>query len=210
MQRAAYLLVSISFFVAGCGGDGTTATPDATVDPNAPVLASIGDKSVLAGNTLMFTATASDANNDSLTFTATATGTDPQNLTPPATFTINQNLVSANFSWTPNAGQVGDYVMTFTVTDNSMSTLSDSETITISVLDTIGFGRVLYDDKCESCHGPDGRFGSPGGEIQCIDNATYFATINSGTMAQYAATWSTVDKDAVLYYLQNVDSQRCI
>jgi len=88
--------------------------------PQAPVLNNIGNKSVLEGETLSFTITASDADNDALTYSDSS-------LPPGASF----NPVTRQFSWTPNFSQAGSWPgVTFTVSDGS---LSDSESITITV-----------------------------------------------------------------------------
>ena len=85
----------------------------------APVLGSIGAKSVDEEDTLAFTLSASDADGNSLTYSASS-------LPDGASF----NTASGAFSWTPVDGQVGTYVVTFEVTDGY---LSDSEAVTITV-----------------------------------------------------------------------------
>lgn len=85
---------------------------------NAPVLASIGSKSVTAGSTLQFTVSATDADADTLTYSASG-------LPSGAAFS---NRV---FSWTPDASQIDMYAVTFTVSDGKGST--DSEVVTINV-----------------------------------------------------------------------------
>ena len=87
----------------------------------APVLNTIGAKSVDEGSALTFTTSASDADGDSLTYSAT-------NLPTGASF----NTATGAFSWTPADGQAGTYVITFEVTDGY---ISDSEDVTITVND---------------------------------------------------------------------------
>jgi CSLREA domain-containing protein len=86
----------------------------------APVLDPIGDKTVQAGQTLAFTATATPAEpGDTLTF-------DGPDLPPGATLSP-----AGAFSWTPTAAQVGSYPgVTINVADGS---LGDGEDITITV-----------------------------------------------------------------------------
>ena len=91
---------------------------------NAPVLASIGVKSVDEGSSLTFITSASDADSDSLTYSAT-------NLPTGASL----DATTGSFTWTPSDGQVGTYVVTFMVSDGS---LTDSETVTITVNEVIG------------------------------------------------------------------------
>ena len=110
----------------GCGV--TTPTPTATPTPTptptpvpnrAPVLAAIGARSVNEGATLSFTVSATDPDGNPLTY---STGALPSG----ASF----NAGTRNFAWTPTYSQAGSYQVTFSVTDG---TLSDSETITITV-----------------------------------------------------------------------------
>ena len=87
----------------------------------APVLGSIGAKSVDEEDTLAFTLSASDADSNSLTYSASG-------LPSGASF----NTASGAFSWTPADGQAGTYVVIFEVTDGY---LSDSKALTITVND---------------------------------------------------------------------------
>jgi hypothetical protein len=87
----------------------------------APVLGSIGAKSVDKEDALAFTLSASDADSNSLTYSASGLPTG-------ASF----NTASGAFSWTPADGQASTYVVTFEVTDGY---LSDSEAVTITVND---------------------------------------------------------------------------
>jgi hypothetical protein len=90
-------------------------------DNNAPVLSTIGNKSVNVGQTLLFTISATDADGDTLTYSAS-------NLPSGATF----NPSTRTFSWTPTSSQAGTYPnVRFTVSDGS---LTDYENITITVL----------------------------------------------------------------------------
>ena len=98
-----------------------TLTNASVLIDTAPILDSIGAKSVDEENALAFTASASDADGDSLTYSAA-------NLPTGASF----NTATGAFSWAPADGQDGIYVVTFEVTD---SYLSDSETVTITVND---------------------------------------------------------------------------
>ncbi len=101
----------------------TTITVNAVAPPagnHAPVLNAIGNKQVNVSQLLQFTISATDADNDALTYSASG-------LPSGASF----NPATRTFAWTPIAGQVGNYQVTFTVTDAHGAT--DSETITITV-----------------------------------------------------------------------------
>lgn len=82
-----------------------------------PVLSTIGNQSICAGDSLTFTVNATDPDGDTVTYSV-------QGLPSGATFT-NQT-----FNWTPNDGQVGSYVVTFIASDGNAQ---DSESITITV-----------------------------------------------------------------------------
>jgi hypothetical protein len=109
---------TVTFYVS----DGTLTDSEAVTisvvagsTNRAPVLASIGAKSVSVGTRLSFTVSASDPDGDTLTY---STGTLPTG----ATFS------NKTFNWTP--ATVGSYSVRFTVSDGK---LTDSETITITV-----------------------------------------------------------------------------
>jgi hypothetical protein len=84
-----------------------------------PILAPIGNKSVVSSSTLAFTISATDPNGSALTYTA-------QNLPIGGTF----NQATKVFSWRPTREQVGVYQTTFVVSDGR---LTDIEAITITV-----------------------------------------------------------------------------
>ncbi|KPK96505.1 MAG: hypothetical protein AMJ95_13870, partial [Omnitrophica WOR_2 bacterium SM23_72] len=99
-------------------GSGDTPPPP----PNtAPVLNSIGNKSVDENVTLTFSISATDADGDTLTYSA-------NNLPSGASF----NTSTRTFTWTPSYTQAGTYNnVTFSVNDGRGGT--DSENITIIV-----------------------------------------------------------------------------
>jgi hypothetical protein len=85
-----------------------------------PILTAVGNKTVQAGQTLTFAATAADADGaDTLTFSSL-------NLPPGAIFDVD-----GNFTWTPTAAQVGTFSAAELIVDDG--SLSDSELIDITV-----------------------------------------------------------------------------
>jgi hypothetical protein len=86
----------------------------------APVLAGIGNQSVIAGQELSFTATAADEAGQALTFFLTD---------GPSGAVIDAQ--SGVFSWTPSAA--GTFTFVVKVTDNGNPALSDQEEITVIV-----------------------------------------------------------------------------
>ena len=89
-----------------------------------PVLGTIGSRSVDEGNSLTFTVTASDPDNDGLTFSAS-------NVPSGASFNPSTHV----FSWTPAIGDAGNYNVQFTVTDNGSPPETDLEIVAITVVD---------------------------------------------------------------------------
>ncbi len=101
----------------------------AVVTNTPPVLDPNGDLGVYLGQTLTFTATASDAD-----LPAQVLGFTLDVGAPPGA-SIHPN--SGAFTWTPTA--VGTSLITVRVTDNGSPTASDIETITMTVLAAPGF-----------------------------------------------------------------------
>ena len=98
----------------------TITVTDAGNQP--PVLNAIGGKSVIEGNNLNFSVSASDPD---ATIPALTTSTLPSG----AIFTDNGNGTGA-FNWTPGYTQAGSYPVTFYASDGA---LIDSEIVTITV-----------------------------------------------------------------------------
>jgi len=99
-----------------------TFTINVATANQAPVLATIGNQTVSENTLLSFVVNASDPENDSLSFSAA-------NLPSGASFDTLQH----SFSWTPDFTQAGNFTVTFSVSDGS---LSDSETVAITVTNT--------------------------------------------------------------------------
>ena len=112
--------------------DSETIAITVTGANRAPVLAGIGDKGVNENQTLSFSISATDADNDTISYSA-------QNLPTGAVFAGN------TFNWTPTYDQAGIYQVTLTASDGQDT---DSETITITV-NNINRAPVLaaIDDK---------------------------------------------------------------
>jgi len=183
----------------GCGGEVDTPIPtELSLD-------GIGNKTVTVGDpALNFSLSAFDPDSLSFSFeTMGRLGANPY--IAGATF----NAGTGTFNWGLTNVAAGNYFVTFTVINTISDT--DSEEIQITVQaepDVFTIGQNLYNAECQSCHGPGGKGGSQT-IIECIDAATYNATINSGSMAQYASTWSTSGKSAVHFYLNQIDPSRC-
>jgi len=99
-------------------GNTRTSNPvTITINNNtAPILSSIGSKTVTTGTQLSFTVLGSDAENNTLIYTTTSLPSD-------STFS------NRTFTWTPSV--VGVYTPRFTISDG---TLSDFENVTITVI----------------------------------------------------------------------------
>jgi PKD domain-containing protein/putative Ig domain-containing protein len=93
----------------------------------APVLAAISNKTVMAGNTLAFAATATDGDLPANTLSFSL---DPG---APAGASITSG---GNFTWTPTSLQApGNYLITVRVTDNGVPALSDAKSFSVNVPD---------------------------------------------------------------------------
>ena len=202
---ANYSILFLSMtLLAACGGGGNSTPPPNSTEP---VLGSVGSKTIAVGGTLTFTVTATDPNNLQLILSkdgSVGSGLNPFTATGSlATFNTN----TGRFSWNTTTVTEGDYFVQFSVMNTNAET--DSEIVKISVQGQYALGEQKYNDDCQSCHGTGGIGGSQT-LIQCIDSATFFEKINGGSMAQYASQWTTSDKNAVLFYLNNVNPAFCI
>lgn len=93
---------------------------------SAPVLGTIGNKTINEGSLLTFTNTATDSDTPAQTLTFSLDGGAP------AGASINSS--SGVFNWSPSEAQgPGIYPVTIRVTDSGSPVMSDSETISITV-----------------------------------------------------------------------------
>ncbi len=117
-QNAAKVLVDEVSIVTGPGENA------------APELAEIGAQTIAEGAELTFTATATDADGDTLTYSL-------ESITAPAGFagtpSLTETAIDAStgaFAWTPAAGEAGEWTVDVVVSDGVDT---DSETVTITV-----------------------------------------------------------------------------
>jgi putative Ig domain-containing protein/Big-like domain-containing protein len=128
---------SFTFIVSvGClSSSPATVNITVTAVPDAPVLASIGNKSVIKNTLLTFTATATDADKgDKLSFSL---------IGAPATASIN--ATSGIFMWTPTT--TGNFTFKVRVTDNSTLALYDEEQITVTVTNAFAFNTQISNEE---------------------------------------------------------------
>ncbi len=106
--------------------DSETITVTVSEVNQAPVLSTIGNKTIGEESLLTFTASASDADlpANSLSYS----------LDPGAPLGASINAASGEFTWTPTEDQgPGVYTLTVRVADNGTPVLEDAETLTITV-----------------------------------------------------------------------------
>ena len=101
------------------------------VTNTAPVIDPLPTESVVAGQPLQFTVSATDAEHDPITYSATV-------LPPGATF----DPVTHTLSWMPASGASGPYTATFVATDSLGA--SNSTTTTITVLGNLFDGLLSH------------------------------------------------------------------
>lgn len=221
--RSLIVAVAVVLFTSACGGgDNTSGGSGGTGDtgdegnqnnnnPQVLTLNAIGRRIVTAGENLNFTVSAANPNGGTLFYSVTynAGFADPFDLADAndATFNMSGNAI---FDWSTAAEDSGSYELQFTVENSNGE--SDSETVLIVVEETSGqyiTGESSYIGSCQRCHGPRGS-GASNSPIHCIDSAYFFEMVNSGgDMSGYASGWSNVTKNAVLFYLGNVNPAVC-
>jgi uncharacterized repeat protein (TIGR03803 family) len=102
---------------------------------DAPVLATIGNKTVKRSSLLTFTAAATDPDAGQIkTFSL---------ITPPAGASINSG--TGVFSWTPSTA--GTFSVKVRITDNGSPVLYDEETITVTVTATLALASTLEEEN---------------------------------------------------------------
>lgn len=115
---------------------------------DAPVLASIGSKTVVLGSTVTFTAAATDPDaGQTKTFSL---------ITPPSGAIIN--ATSGAFSWKPTA--TGTFTVKIRVTDNGSPVLYDEETITVTVTATASAFITSAANSTRSAHAAETKAAS--------------------------------------------------
>ncbi|MDH5407164.1 MAG: hypothetical protein OEY00_00985 [Gammaproteobacteria bacterium] len=210
MKIKSGIVAALFVLATACGGGdgGTTGNTEnqqnqenqENSNPTSLTLNPIGNRIVMVGTNINFTLSASNPNGGSLSYTASVVdgSADPFNAASGnnATFNLSEN---ATFNWTPMAVDVDSYELQFTVQNTSDET--DSDTITISVRTQFEIGEANFNDRCRSCH----RVGGTGHLLQCEQSTVYYPAINSGSMATHASGWTNEVKDAVFFYLQNVE-----
>ena len=168
-----------------------------------PELDPVGNRQVNEGQLLEFVVTAADPDDDNLDFSA-------ENLPPGADF----NPDTQTFSWTPGYSQAGNFPgITFTVEDNGIPPLSDSETITITVgnvngppeLDPIGNKQVDEGQLLEftiTASDSDGNLffsagNLPPGADFNLDTQTFSWTPDFTQAGNYPGITFTVEDDGI-------------
>lgn len=114
----------LNFFDSNSSGQYTVVLEDAPEEARPPVLQLVPDRSVVEGNPIGFIVEASDPNGDIPAITVS-------NLPTGATFVDNGDGTAA-FDWQTGVGQDGSYAITYTATDNSGLTTSQTATIKVN------------------------------------------------------------------------------
>jgi hypothetical protein len=104
-----------------------------------PELDPIGNRPVTQGDLLVVLLTASDPDGDNLSYSTSNSLLGAE--------LIDYGNGSAEFRWLPEFPQLGDFAVTFTVTDDGILPESDSEEIIVSVLESGGGGKSTKSQK---------------------------------------------------------------
>jgi mono/diheme cytochrome c family protein len=211
-MRNAYLLPLLGFLallLSGCGEGEDNPNQD------APYFDSIGTPTATAGDSINFTVVATDPNQMNVTLTYDGTlGPNANPFNAGATF----NATTGAFSWNTDANDIGSYSVQFKATNNAVPPLSTSVNVTINVLAVANndpTGEDLYNQHCQSCHGPEGVNGSRSA-VQCSLEISIREALGlvqgigaASGMGGIAGQLSDVDIADIADYLQNVQPQNC-
>ena len=153
----------------------------------APVLDSIGSKSVNENTALTFTLTASDADGDSLNYSSV-------NLPSGASL----NGESGSFVWTPTYEQSGTYSVQFNATDES---LNDSETVSITV-NNVNRAPILNSISTVTINETETATIVLVASDPDNDGLTYSTNATFGSLTGNTFTWTSGFDDEGIYYLE--------
>jgi autotransporter-associated beta strand protein len=131
---------TVTTTASDAAGNMASRTFTVTVNPwnSAPVLVAVGNKTIGQGQTLVFTASATDTDTPVQTLTYSLDAGAPAGAAIQAT--------TGAFAWTTSESQAtGDYVLTIRVTDNGSPVRDDFETITITVTSSLPAPRQTAD-----------------------------------------------------------------
>jgi hypothetical protein len=206
-MKKSYLVLLFCFTtLQACGGGGTSDGDGNPGDGDTGgtqslSLNSIGNQSVLAGETLNITLSASDPNGTSRTYMANGTN----NVTNPLTLTdrVSFNESTGAFTWDTAVSDDGNYNIVFSVTNNATPAETDSESITISVQNAADYGQSIFVPNCGSCHGNDGLGGSVGiiGAPTAEQMEQAFELSGNQTMQNFFGVFSLAERQAMYQYL---------
>jgi len=218
MQKVVFLLVAV--LITGCGGGGgdTGGTSPQNSDPEAPVLSSIGNKTVITGSTVSFTVNATDPNSLSLSYSSDGSagaGLNPYSETA-SMATFNSAPASRQFSWDTSGVALGDYYIEFSVMNSA--SLSDNEIIRVRIEATpppqtqFQTGQTLYNADCRSsgCHHDEDN-NSPIGvfSVLCSTEAGIKFNTEAGPGSMPTFNYDGAQEAAISYYLNNVRPADC-
>jgi uncharacterized repeat protein (TIGR01451 family) len=133
-----------------------------------PILSAIGNQTIILGNALNFTASATDPNGDNLTFSL-------ENAPTGASIDPNSGL----FSWTPS--NIGTFNATVKVTDDGTEIFSAEETIQINVIKTPPTFQQIWGSQGSG----NGQFNSPTGIAVDSTGNIYVADTNNHRIQQF-------------------------
>ncbi|MEW5802234.1 MAG: HYR domain-containing protein [bacterium] len=188
-----------------------------------PVLQAIGDQSIWLGDSISFTAIATDEDGEAITYSSPDL--------PSGAYLGSQ---SGEFDWTPNPGQAGSYAVTITAMDSTGRTDSKTFQITVQephapVLQAIGPQTVTAEGTLNLTAHADDMDGDaiiysatslPDGSSFDPSTATLVWIPTLAQVGMYSATITATDSTgrsdsetftiAVVLANMNIDSQSCV
>jgi uncharacterized repeat protein (TIGR03803 family) len=134
---------------------------------DAPVLATIGNKTARRGVALTFTATATDPDaGQTKTFSL---------ITPPSGAAIN--ATTGAFTWTPSTA--GTFTVKVRVTDNGSPVLYDEETITVTVSATLALAATIEEENPVKHASTEGVYPNPTDRFATVTLSESFEKVST-------------------------------
>ena len=199
-----YSIIVFVVIFSGCSAD----SGDSGSSADASVLSTIGDRTIVSGNTLTFTVNATDPNDLPLVYDSDGSvGVGPNPFEMGASFQSD----TGQFSWDTTGAITYGYTIRFSVMN--AAGLSDSETIRISVQTQQSLyaqGQSAYNSQCVACHRNEDA-NPPSGSASILCRTPGEITLWTGGFATMPAiSVSAANVDAISYYLNNVRPSSCI
>ena len=208
MRRILEIILILSILLLAACGSEESSNGDNNPNPEAPYFNPVGTLVVTAGQTLDYSIVANDPNDMNITLTFDGTlGPNANPFDAGASF----DPVSGLLTWNTDAGDIGNYSVRITATNDAVPTLATSINISISVIAAVGLGESLYDQHCISCHEVNSMLCRDSNDINGALGLDDSGT-DVGAMSGIAGRLSdpVADVNALVEYLGQVNPALCL